>query len=76
MLTFKKFADLQIRLEDLEKFQELVKQYDITVENIDRANIYRNGRNIPQNLYFVQVSYMAETCLFELGFELGKLTLH
>lgn len=74
MLTFKKFADLQIKLEELETFQELVKKYEITVENIDRATIYRNGRNVPQDLYFVQVSYYNPACLFDIGRAIEALT--
>lgn len=75
-MTFKKFADLLIKVEQYNQFRELAQTFDITIETAERATIERNGKNIPQPFYFVNVSFMNDVCLFELGYELGKLTLH
>lgn len=75
MLTFKKFADIMVKVEEIEIFLNLKGSFDITVERLERASINRNGRNIPQNFYMVSVSYENPMCLFELGFEMGKAAL-
>ncbi len=72
MLTFKKFATLQILLAEYDAFLELAPQYSLTIENIDRA--YKNG--IPDKFYFIQVSYENAACLFDIGRALERLTLH
>ncbi len=74
MLTFKKFADLQIKLGELETFRDLCSQFSIVIENIDRASLNKNGRNIPQPFFFVQVSYENPACLFDIGRAIEALT--
>lgn len=69
-MTFKKFATLQIKLSEYDKFVELALQYSLIIENIDRA--YKNG--IPDKFYFVQVSYENPACLFDIGRALEALT--
>lgn len=74
MLTFKKFADLLVKVEEIDKFQDLCTQFSISIENIDRTSLYRNGRNIPQPFYMVQVSYENPACLFDIGRAIEALT--
>ncbi len=69
-MTFKKFATLQIKLSEYDKFVELALQYSLIIENIDRA--YKNG--IPDKFYFVQVSYENPACLFDIGRAIEALT--
>ena len=74
-MNFKKFADIMVKVDEIEIFLNLKGSFDITIERLERATIFRNGREIPQNFYMVNVSYENPMCLFELGFEMGKAAL-
>jgi hypothetical protein len=54
---------IQIKTVEMRTFEELCKQYDIQITDVERAKA--NGK--PQPFYYVEILFTNPLCLFELG---------